>query len=180
MSRIRYIVPVLIAGLVGAVWMGTAFSQQGGPGGPGGPGGGGWGDPERRRQMMLERIKQNLAATDEEWQTIQPRVEAVQALLRQASPALDMGRLLWRGGQPPAPAGAPGAPELSETEKAAQALQIVLDNAESRPEDIKQALTPYRAAREKARQQLAKAQEELRKVATPRQDARLVLLGLLE
>jgi Spy/CpxP family protein refolding chaperone len=173
MSRIKYIVLVLIAGLVGAVWMGTASSQQGGP--PGGPGPGG----VDYRQRMLDRIKENLGATDEEWQAIQPRVEAVQALLRQARPGMG-GRMFGRGGQPPAPPAGPGAPELSETEKATQALQAVLDNTQSKPEDIKQALTAYREARDKAKQELAKAQEELRKIVTPRQEARLVLLGLLE
>jgi Spy/CpxP family protein refolding chaperone len=174
MSRIKYIVLVLIAGLVGAVWMGTASSQQGGP--PGGPGPGG----VDYRQRMLDRIKENLGATDEEWQAIQPRVEAVQALLRQVRPTMMGGRMFGRGGQPPAPPAGPGAPELTETEKATQALQAVLDNTQSKPEDIKQALTAYREARDKAKQELAKAQEELRKIVTPRQEARLVLLGLLE
>jgi Spy/CpxP family protein refolding chaperone len=41
-------------------------------------------------------------------------------------------------------------------------------------------LTALRAAREKARQELATAQEELRKILTPRQEALLVLMGYLQ
>jgi len=181
MSRVRYVVPVLIAGLIGAVWVGTAFCQQGGPpgGAPGQGGRGGW-DPERMRQMMMERVKQTMGATDEEWTALQPRIEKVLSLQRQARGGFGMGRMFGRGGR----AGAPEAPaagaELSETEKASQALQAVVDNKDSKPQEITQALTAYREAREKAKQELSKAQEELRGVLTPRQEAQLVLLGLLD
>ena len=42
-------------------------------------------DPERMRQMMADRMKQQLGASDAEWQVIQPRLVKVMTLNRQVS-----------------------------------------------------------------------------------------------
>ena len=70
--------------------------------------------------------------------------------------------------------------EPTAVEKALQELQAVLDNEEARPMEIKQKLTALRQAREKVKQELAKAQQELRGLLTARQEAQLVLMGLLD
>ena len=54
------------------------------------------------------------------------------------------------------------------------------DRRALKPEEIKEKLTALRKAREKAEQELTKAQEELRKVLTLHQEARLVLIGFLK
>ena len=173
MSHAKYYVLALIAGLVGIAWMGTALAQQGPPGG-----GGGY-DPEAARQRALGRIRGALQVTEEEWTKILPCIEAVQTLQRQVRPG--MGRMFGRGGPPPAAPGAPGAPEPTAVEKATEALQGVLDKPDSKPEQIAQALKAYREARDAANKDLLKAQEDLRKaVKQPRQEAALVLLGLLD
>lgn len=132
------------------------------------------------RQRMMERIKEALAPTDEEWQVLEPRVDKVQTLSRQASMRRGMGGAMGgrrgRGG-PEAPA---ETRELSGPEKAVQELQTTLDNTEAKPEEIKAKLTALREAREKAKQELAEAQEALREVVTLRQEAQLVLMGLLD
>jgi hypothetical protein len=65
-------------------------------------------------------------------------------------------------------------------EKAQQALQTTLDNTAATPDAIKKQLTQLRAAREKAKQELAKAQKDLRQVLTLRREAILVLMGILD
>ena len=80
-----------------------------------------------------------------------------------------------------ADAGAPEAErERTPIEKATEELQAALEDEGTTPEQIKERLTAYREAREEARKELAKAQEELREVLTLRQEAQLVLMGTLE
>jgi chromosome segregation ATPase len=63
--------------------------------------------------------------------------------------------------------------------KASDALQTTLENTSATPEEIKAKLTALRTAREKARQELATAQKELREVLSLRQEAQMVLMGML-
>jgi hypothetical protein len=80
-----------------------------------------------------------------------------------------------RGGQPETP-----EEEQSAVQKAASDLQTTLEDENAPAETIKAQLTAYRKAREEARVELAKAQEQLREVLTVRQEAQLVLAGMLE
>jgi hypothetical protein len=131
--------------------------------------------------MMMERMQESLGATDEEWQVIGPRLEKVMTLSRETRGGRGMGALFGRGrrGGPP---GRDDEPEEEQTaiEKAAGDLEAVLDNEAAEAADVKQALSAYRAAREEARQELAKAREGLKEVLTVKQEARLVLFGMLE
>lgn len=68
----------------------------------------------------------------------------------------------------------------TEGERICEELQLLLQVPDARPDDIRQKLDALRKAREKAKKQLVKAQQELRKVLTFRQQARLVLMGLLD
>ncbi len=170
------------------VSVGVALAQEGaGGGGRGGGrrqwGGGRW-DPEQMRQMMLDRMKESLGATDEEWTVLAPRFEKVTRLAREAGGGFMRGggfggrarRGTWGGGPGE---GAAQEPQTA-TAKASDALRTTLEDESSSPDQIKKLLTAYRAAREKARQELAKAQEELREVLSVRQEAQLVLTGTLE
>ena len=69
--------------------------------------------------------------------------------------------------------------EETAVSKASDALQTMLENASASPEEIKGKLTELRAAKEKARAELATAQKELREVLSLRQEAQLVLMGML-
>ena len=144
-------------------------------------------DPERVRQLMEQRIQQQLGATDQEWKILGPRVMKVSELNRQASGFGRGGMFGGMGGrrggpQGNRPGGRPGTPVREQTavEKATEQLQTSLDNTSTAPEEIKKQLTALRAAREKAKQELAAAQQELRKVLTVRQEAQLVLMGMLD
>ena len=75
-------------------------------------------DPERMRQMMEQRMKEQLGATDQEWKVLGPRVMKVSELNRQISGfgrgGMFGGRMFGgrRGGpQGDRPGGRPGAPE---------------------------------------------------------------------
>jgi len=68
----------------------------------------------------------------------------------------------------------------TEGERICEELQLLLQVTGAGPDEIRQKLDVLRKAREKARKQLVKAQQELRKVLTFRQQARLVLMGLLD
>lgn len=181
--------------LVVGLLVGLSFSQQngqdrqgrqGGPGGGQGGFGGGPRDPAQMQQMMSDRMKQTLGATDEEWKVLGPKVMKVFELSRQTS---GMGRGMMfggRGGQRPDGTPRPDrgtqadtGRELSPMEKASESLQQVIENQSSTPQQIKEKLTALREAREKAREELAKAQQDLKKVLSLKQEAQLVLNGTI-
>jgi peptidoglycan hydrolase CwlO-like protein len=70
--------------------------------------------------------------------------------------------------------------EQSDIGKAVQKLRTTLDNKDAKADDIKAALKAVREAREKVKEQLTKAQGEVRELVTARQEAELLLLGLLD
>ena len=68
----------------------------------------------------------------------------------------------------------------TEGERICEELQLLLQVPEAGPDEIRQKLDALRRARERAGKQLVKAQQELLKVLTFRQQGRLVLMGLLD
>lgn len=137
-------------------------------------------DPAAMNQRLLDRMKEMLQIGDEDWKVIQPVIEKVQTLSREVdSGAARMG-FVQRGGR-----GGPNRPadattELSGVAKALQEVQKVLENEAATPEEIRAKLKALREAREKAKQDLAKARESLRELLSLRQEAQLVLMGLLD
>jgi hypothetical protein len=69
--------------------------------------------------------------------------------------------------------------ELTDIEKATTALNDVLKNKDASPTQIAEALTALRAARAKSQQELDQAREVLKKVLTAKQEAMMVLRGIL-
>ena len=160
------------------------------PRGRGGRRGGGRMSREQMRARMAERMKERLGVKDEEWKVIEPRLQKVMDLSRQAGGFGRRGMFYGRGGRrdsgrdrgPGRGSGErPGDSERERTavEKAGDDLQKVLDSESAKPEDIKVKLTVLRASREKAKQELAKAQKELQQILTVKQEATLVLSGML-
>lgn len=70
--------------------------------------------------------------------------------------------------------------ELTEGEKSCERLRVLLEDKDSKDEQIEQEIVALRQARENAAKELARARRELREVLVPRQQARLVLTGLLD
>jgi len=159
---------------------GTGTADQAAPGGGqrgGQPGAGGdrQFDPAKMREMMEQRTREQLGATEAEWKTLGPRVMKVDGLTRQ----LSGGRSgMFSGGRRGAEGEQQG--EMTALEKASQALRTTLRNEAATPDEIKKQLAALRTAREAAKKDLAVAQQELRKSVNIRQEAQLVLMGLLD
>ncbi len=116
-----------------------------------------------RHQERIEEFKAQLGCSDAEWKVIQPRIEAVYNL-QHALPSVS------------------GGPASSHDELSENMLELrnVLNNKSAEVAEIRAKLTAVRAAKEKFNQKLALAQKNLRQVMTVRQEALLVLNGLLD
>ncbi len=115
------------------------------------------------RTRAVEDLKEQLGVSDQEWSVIKPRVEAVYSMVHAPQ---RVGR-------------ADGSP-TSPMEQRTRELRELLSNKETKLEDIKAKLTALRAAKEEARRELLRVREGLRQIMTLRQEAVLVLNGLLE
>ena len=123
-------------------------------------------DPAAMTERMLEQTRENLGSSDEEWTAIKPLVSnLLETRMKTRMEIFQRGR---RGGDAPAQ-----SPEV-------EALQKSLENKEASADDIKQKLTALRDLRKKNEEALQKSRENLRKVLTARQEAALVLQGLLD
>ncbi|MCI0498157.1 MAG: hypothetical protein L0Y36_00545 [Planctomycetales bacterium] len=182
---------IIAASLLWAAEDGARRGQdQRGPGrqGESGQRGGFNFDPGAMQQRMMEAMKTRLGITkDAEWVIIEPRLSKVMTLSRSASNMGGMMRgMMGRGGMDrsgrrPDIAGRQDtqAPE-DPVQKASDSLQEALDKPDVSPDEIKTKLQAFREAREKAQQELAKARQELQEVLTLRQEAQLVLMGMLD
>lgn len=147
------------------------------------------GDRQQFRQRMMDRLKTALKATDEEWTVIQPLLEKVQTKEREAGHSR-RGPGGWGGPGPGAggPGPGAGAPEGEPNGRHADAahspetadLKAALTAEDTPTDTLKTKLEAVRAARKKNNADLEQAREELRKVLTLRQEATLVLIGILE
>jgi predicted RNase H-like nuclease (RuvC/YqgF family) len=154
---------LILAGLL----IGQAVSQESQP--PRREGG----QPGQFRQRMMERIRENLKVTDAEWEALRPKIEKVQGLQMQLRGGARM--FSQRADQ-----GQNAEQPSTEVEKKGAELKKLLDDQSSKPEAIKEALKALREAREKTKADLTAAQKDLRVSLNPRQEAFLVLVGILE
>jgi hypothetical protein len=157
---------------------------QGGPGGPGGPGGFRRMDPAQMEEFMLTRIKDRLSATDEEWSAMKPLVQEVMKLRRGQGGMGMMGFGGRRRGGDQAQGGDQNRPRgprgmMGEQSPEAQALNQAVESGASNDE-IKAKLTAYREAQKKRDEEIKAAREKLRAVVNVKQEATLVLMGMLD
>ena len=185
-SYFKRLLPLFTATLLGAS---VAMAQDAPP--PPAPGGGN--DREAFRQRMNERLKSALKVSDDEWSIIQPLLEKVQQKQRQVMSSRTAGMF---GGErranrpqdannngnnnpnatnPNANRPRPERPSVAEIE----ALKTTVENESSSSDEIKAKLEAVRALRKKAEAELEASSEELRKVLTLRQEAVLVMMGIL-
>jgi len=183
----RWMKTLAIGGIAALIGLTTqAMAQQGGGQGAGGrQRGQGNFDPEQMRQRMTERLREQFGVkNDAEWQVIQTRIEKVNEARREVGFG-GMGMFMRRPGQGGGPGGDAqadrggrrgfGAAAMPE----AEALQAALESNAS-ADDIKAKLAAYRTARKDRQAKLTQAQEELKKVLTPKQEAVAVMNGLCE
>jgi hypothetical protein len=158
-------IPVL-AQTPGGSGGGSASSQGGGGGGGGG---------QNYRQQMIDHLKDDMGSSDDEFAALQPKIEAVMSAQRDSMTFFMRGGRRGQGGN----GGGPQGPQSDVQIKAAD-LRTTLENKDATPEEIKEKLDALRQARTKAREDLAKAQADLKELLTARQEAVLVGYGMLE
>ena len=148
-------------------------------GGGGGGGGGGFGgDPAQFQQQRMERLKEQLEVKDDaEWKAMEPLVTKVMDAQREVT-SLRMRGGGGRGGGGGGGGFGGGGGGGAEPSPEATALQTAIESKASNA-DIKAALTKYRDARKAKEAALTKAQDDLRKVVSVRQEAILVTSNIL-
>lgn len=158
-------------------------NRQGGPGNF---------DPEQMRQRMMERYREQLEVKgDPEWKIVEERVVKVTEARREAGTGA-MGRGMFGGGRGGAGGAAGGGNDSANAQRQnrnnpfaaaqlpeAEDLQKAIDGKAS-ADELKTRLAKLRDARKVKQANLAKAQDDLRKVLTVRQEAVGVMLGLLD
>ena len=115
-------------------------------------------------ERQMERIQERLGFTGEEWQAVQPLMKNT----IEAGMKVRMGRGPGGGRRGPAP-----SPE-------AEALRNALDAEDTPAEEIKSKLKALRDARVKDEAALKASRAKLREVLTAKQEAHLVLMGILD
>lgn len=168
---------------------------------------GGLRDIIAQRFNPIDRLKTDLGATDEEWQVLQPRIQAVMELRAKTMPPTGPG-MGFLGGRGPEGPGRPGEmrgparregpdgmrPERGREDRPrlglgggvlqpmpeAIALQKAIDDKSTSDENLEKALKAYRNAQKTNEAELAKARNELRDIVTVRQEAVLVARGILD
>jgi len=166
----------LLAGLL--ITTASGMAQQGQGGGQGR--GRGNFDPAQFQARMEENVKERLQASDDEWKVIQPLLAAVMEKQRAAG-AGRFGGFGGRRGGPGGPGGGgPGAGPRGGGSPEVAALNEALDSSSASTADIKAKLAALRESRKKSEAELKKAREELRQVLSLKQEARCVVMGILD
>jgi hypothetical protein len=141
-------------------------------------------DPQQMHQKMMERYKETLGMSEEEWKLASPKIEKVMSAQRDARFGGFLGGFGPGGGRGGPDAGRPAHEHdpagMSALAKATAELRSTLDDKAASADDIGKKLAAVRAAREQAREELVKAQKDLQALLTSRQEASLVLMSVLD
>jgi len=148
-------------------------------------------DPAQFRERQMERYRERIEVkSDEDWKKLEPLIGKVMDAQRDARMGMGFGGFGGRGGRGGDGAGGGGgggnanqggnrnrgggqsSPEVTELQKA-------LDG-KAPTDEVKTKLAKLRDARKDKEAALEKAQEELRKALSARQEAGAVLAGLLK
>lgn len=142
------------------------------------------------QRRMMETFRERLEVTDDaEWKIVEERLgrvtQARMATVADGAGMMGMGAMAFgrggpggRGGE--GPGGGRGLGGLfGQPSVEAQALQQAID-AKAPAAEIKSKLAKLQEARQQKQASLLKAQDDLRKVLTQRQEAIAVLMGLLD
>lgn len=115
-----------------------------------------------QRQRAFDDLKGQLRVSDQEWPVVKRRLQAVYDLVH---PVTSMGR---------------NETPKTELEQRSRELGELLGDDKADADQIKAKLTALRAAKSKANQELTTARQTLRQIMNLRQEAVLVLNGLLD
>jgi len=152
---------------------------------------------EQFRERMMQRVREQMDVKDDaDWKLISDRVTKVMDARREVGAGGGMGMMFGGGGRRGGGGGqggdqaqggggggrrgGPGGPGgFGEPSPEAEALQKALE-AKASNDEVKAKLSKYREVRKEKREKLEKAQDDLRKVLSMRQEAAAVMLGLLD
>lgn len=144
-------------------------------------------DPEQMQAMITSNLKELLGSTDEEWEIIGPKVLNVYSLTMASSQSRGfnmrtVGRNTTRGSMQGDTQGRGMDNRFMNTTggTAFQELQTLLESEDTTTTQLKNKIAEVRKERETARQDLAKAQKQLRELLTLKQEAILISIGMLE
>jgi Spy/CpxP family protein refolding chaperone len=160
-------------------------NNGGNRGGGGGGGRGGNFDPAQRQQRMMEFTREELEVKDDaEWKALEPLVQKVMEIRRESFSG--MGRAMFGRGRGGGGGGGGGGADqgnrrggpFGQPSPEAETLQRAIESKASTAE-LKAALAKYVESRKAKQVELEKAQAELRKVLTVRQEAIATANGLL-
>ena len=130
-------------------------------------------DPQAMRERFSGMIKDQMGATDDEWKVIEPKLNKVMDARRDGG-GFGGFRNRDRGGD------SQNQSDASPVQQASRELRQVLDNKDAPADQIAAKLKTLREAKEKAKETLASAQKDLKEVLTQRQEAVLVMFGMLD
>ena len=137
-------------------------------------------DPaEMRKYMqdrMLDEVKKHLEVTEEEWSVIKPRLSKVMSLSDSNNSMANVMRSFMRRRFQ----GQNIKKSTDPVQVATEELHDTLEKEAPTKAEIKAKLAALRGAREKNRQALITAQQELKEILTLKQEAILVMAGFLE
>ena len=139
-------------------------------------------DSEQIQQRMVKRYQDLLGMSDEEWAVIGPYVLKVTTLSSSTQSWESGMRTMMMSGRGNTTRGTQteSGGAMTQPDDYLEALETLLEDENATSDEIKAKLSALRTARETARQELAMAQKELRELLTLRQEATLVVMGLLE
>jgi len=152
--------------------------MQQGPGGQQGFGQRQGQDSGQMQSMIIQRLKELMGATDEEWTVIGPKVLTVYTLVSSQSRGIQTRSLMGNSSQGRGGAGSQSSSATSD--KTLEELQTLLSSEDTTTTQLKNKISEVRKAKEESRQKLAKAQKDLRELLSLKQEAVLISIGLLE
>jgi chromosome segregation ATPase len=120
-------------------------------------------DRAQRQRQAIDDLKGQLGISDTDWAAVKPRIEAAYNLVH-----------------PPQMFGPNTGQPNTEVQQRSDQLRELLRDEKAAAEQIKSKLAAYRSAKEKVGRDLVTARQNLRQVMTLRQEALLVLNGLLD
>lgn len=127
-------------------------------------------------ERWLELVHEQIKPTEAEWEVLKPRVDRVIRLYRE----VNSGREPKGVREPKAEKLDDPATTTTEVHLKSRSLNEALYDNFTSASRLREHIAAYRAARDAAKQNLFRAQEELRQLLTTRQEAVLILMGLLD
>jgi hypothetical protein len=127
------------------------------------------------RERMMNAMRDRMGVSDDEWKVLAPKIDHLMTVQSESrSSGGGFGFLFGSRG------GRSDREPRNDVERASNDLQRALDDKGSAPEDIARKLAAYRDARDRARANFLAAQKDIKDLLTQRQEAILVVSGMME